>query len=96
VKTGTVARRGARVHQEYRQLPVFTGKPGRRGESPLGADSCAAMRLKTQTTSRTGIGEGLSQARNEFRHHDTRSVPALRVQCRYCAPARFWWLFFGD
>jgi hypothetical protein len=34
--------------------------------------------------------EGLSQARNEFRHHDTRSIPALRVQCRYCAPARFW------
>src|SRR6516165_788264 len=27
VKTGTVARRGARVHQEYRQLSVFTRKP---------------------------------------------------------------------
>jgi predicted permease len=54
------------------------------------------MRLKTQTTSRTGLGEGLPQARNELRHHDTRSIPALRVQCRYCAPGRFWWLFFGD
>jgi hypothetical protein len=73
------------VHQEYRQLSVFTGKPGRRGESPLGAYSCAAMRLKTQTTSRTGLGEGLSQARNEFRHHDSldprasRSMPLLRT-----------------
>src|SRR6202453_1083338 len=42
------------------------------------------------------VREGGSKARNEFRHHDTRSIPALRVQCRYCAPARFWWLFFGD
>jgi hypothetical protein len=31
------------VHQEYRQVPVLSIKPGRRGESPLGADSCAAI-----------------------------------------------------
>jgi len=43
VKTGTVARRGARVHQEYRQLSVLTAKSGRRGDSPLGEDSCAAI-----------------------------------------------------
>jgi|SRR5579864_214610 len=56
-----------------------------------------ALRLlrKTQTASEP-VREGLSKAGNEFRHHDTRSIPALRVQCRYCAPARFRWLFFGD
>jgi hypothetical protein len=64
---------------------AITAKPGRRGESPPGADSCAGMRLKTETTSRTGLGEGLSQARNEFRHHDSldprasRSMPLLRT-----------------
>ena len=43
VKIGTVARRGARVHQEYRQLSVLTAKPGGRGDPPLGEDSCAAV-----------------------------------------------------
>src|SRR5258708_39321892 len=41
------------------------------------------------------VREGLSKARNEFRHHNTRSIPALRVQCRYRALARLRWLFFG-
>jgi hypothetical protein len=35
------------------------------------------------------VREGLSKAGNEFRHRDTRSIPALRVQFRYCALARF-------
>jgi hypothetical protein len=39
------------------------------------------LRLKTQAASRTGFREGLSKARKEFRHHHTRSIPALRVQC---------------
>jgi hypothetical protein len=96
VKTGTVARRGARVHQEYRQLPVLRcqTRQTRRSAAGRGFLRCdCGLRHKQPAEP---VREGLSKARNEFRHNDTRSIPALRVQCRYCAPARFRWLFFGD
>jgi hypothetical protein len=96
VKTGTVARRGARVHQVYRQLSVLNRKTRqtRRSAAGRGFLRCdCGVRHKQPAEP---VREGLSKAGNEFRHHDTRSIPALRVQCRYCAPARFRWLFFGD
>src|SRR5215472_1204825 len=90
----TVARRGARVHQVYRRLSVLTRKTRQTRRSATGRGFLRCECGVRHKQPAEPVREGLSKARNEFRHHDTRSIPALRVQYRYCAPARFRWLFF--
>jgi hypothetical protein len=95
-ETGAVARPGARVRQGYRKVPVLPSKSDRRGDPPLGEDSRGASRGLRHTQPAEAAREGLSTAKNESRHHNTRSIRSLRVQCRYSALARFRLAKFAD
>lgn len=94
MKTGTVARRGARVHQSYRQPSVSSAKPGRRGYSPLDEDH--ALRLGPKTHTAEPVRERPLETRAAFRHRkhsldrrDSRSMPLVRTGAISVA-------FFGD
>jgi len=67
VKTGTVARRGARVHQEYRQVSVLAAKSRRRG------DPRAGPRRSVEGEER------ISSPRYSLDPRASRSMPLLRT-----------------
>src|SRR5262249_25915982 len=90
-KTGTVARRGPCVHQEYRNCRFSTENQSRRGDSSLGANSCTAIAAGTLTASRRGPAKVCRRGGTSSVTTTLARSSVLHVQCRCSALARFRW-----